>query len=328
VRASVADIRSSDRATQARHQLLDLRPRNILLGPCRRAHGRQVAATMPALRQGRLEMRAWDQALALAAKAASDCDERFRGRFLFEIECCRPEWPGAFLDAERLPAVKALRLGKMFRVHGWPGRGLVGDDGAYAGSDAGAGTMRRAHSGLEVSPRCRSAGRSFTIAANGQSMVLRMKQSKLVRSIEIHKMATPMDRALLGSTSERPDGLGGRGRAKDWVVVALIVWAVAGSFVPFFAHFYGAGSACRAGRLSRGRRRSLEGLLNGPRRPSCCRLPCVAGLYQTSTRPRSMTTAPATPSGAARCSSRTVPLFRSSTIRSGTCTPAFAPIAK
>ena len=64
------------------------------------------------------------------------------------------------------------------------------------------------------------------------------------------------------------------------------------------------------------------------RRPSRYRLPRLAGPCQTSTRPRSTTTAPATPSGAARCSSRTVPLSRSSTIRSGTCTSAFAPIGK
>ncbi len=77
-------------------------------------------------------MRARDQHLASAAKAASDCDERFRGRFLFEIEGYRPEYPEAFLYAERLAAAQALRLQQIVRVHGWPGRSLVGDDGAEA----------------------------------------------------------------------------------------------------------------------------------------------------------------------------------------------------
>jgi hypothetical protein len=45
-------------------------------------------------------MRARDQHLAWASKAASDSDERFRGRFLFEIECYRPEWPDVLFDAE------------------------------------------------------------------------------------------------------------------------------------------------------------------------------------------------------------------------------------
>ena len=48
--------------------------------------------------------------------------------------------------------------------------------------------------------------------------------------------------------------------------------------------------------------------------------------HQTSTSPRSTTSSPVTPSGAAACSSTTVPPGRSSTTRSGTCTSPFAPI--
>lgn len=91
-----------------------------------------MARVLPDLRQELLELRARDQDLALAAKVASDSDKRFRDRFLFEIEGYRHEWPGAFLDAERLAAVQALRLRQIVGVHGWPGRGLVGDDGAEA----------------------------------------------------------------------------------------------------------------------------------------------------------------------------------------------------
>ncbi len=48
--------------------------------------------------------------------------------------------------------------------------------------------------------------------------------------------------------------------------------------------------------------------------------------HQTSTSPRSTTRSPVTPSGAAACSSTTVPPWRSSTTRSGTWTSPLAPI--
>jgi hypothetical protein len=50
------------------------------------------------------------------------------------------------------------------------------------------------------------------------------------------------------------------------------------------------------------------------------------GGHQTSTSPRSTTSSPATPIGAAACSSTTQPPGRSSTTRSGTCTSPLAPI--
>src|SRR3954452_16814293 len=49
------------------------------------------------------------------------------------------------------------------------------------------------------------------------------------------------------------------------------------------------------------------------------------GRHQTSTSPRSTTSSPVTPSGAAACSSTTLPPVRSSTTRSGTWTSPFAP---
>jgi hypothetical protein len=52
----------------------------------------------------------------------------------------------------------------------------------------------------------------------------------------------------------------------------------------------------------------------------------VGARHQTSTSPRSTTISPVTPSGAAACSSTTVPPVRSSTTRSGTWTSPFAPI--
>jgi hypothetical protein len=84
------------------------------------------------LRPELLAMRDEDRKVARASFQASEADERFRGRFLFEVDVDRSEWPTEFFEAEAVVARHAVRLREIVALHGWPGASLVGPDGADA----------------------------------------------------------------------------------------------------------------------------------------------------------------------------------------------------
>ena len=84
------------------------------------------------LRAELLSLRTKDQHVARDAFEASEADDRFRGKFAFEVEPYRSDWPEAFLRAEAVTATHAERLAAIVSSCGWPGRSLVGEDGADA----------------------------------------------------------------------------------------------------------------------------------------------------------------------------------------------------
>ena len=95
-----------------------------------------------------LAMKTADQEVAQECWRISESDERFQGRFLFETEVQRSDWPEVFLEADRLTDQHSVRLGRIVDVHGWPGSALVGSDGAEAA------WLILQHSGAELQERC------------------------------------------------------------------------------------------------------------------------------------------------------------------------------
>ena len=100
------------------------------------------------LRAELLAMRAEDQDVAEECWRASEADDRFRGLFLFQVEVERSEWPEVFREAELVTERHSVRLGQIVGAHGWPGRSLVGPDGAEAS------WLILQHSGSELQGRC------------------------------------------------------------------------------------------------------------------------------------------------------------------------------
>lgn len=82
------------------------------------------------LRTELLDMCAADQAAAVAAFHASEKDVRFRGKFLFQIP--KAEWVPEFHRADEVAARNANRMREIVEKTGWPGRSIVGEDGAEA----------------------------------------------------------------------------------------------------------------------------------------------------------------------------------------------------
>lgn len=80
------------------------------------------------LREELLRMRELDQEAAAASFQASEREPRFRGKFLFQIP--REEWVEQFVRAAEIAERHAARLRDIFAEYGWPGRSLVGEDGA------------------------------------------------------------------------------------------------------------------------------------------------------------------------------------------------------
>lgn len=94
-------------------------------------------------------MRDRDQVAARKAFEASEQDERFRGKFLFQIPA--EDWLPEFHEVAAITAEHAPRILEIVRTHGWPGRSRVGDDGAAAA------WLVLQHCGPEVQRMCLTA---------------------------------------------------------------------------------------------------------------------------------------------------------------------------
>jgi hypothetical protein len=102
-----------------------------------------------ALRDELIAMADADQVEARAAFAASEADERFRGKFIFQIPV--EDWLPEFHRSAELARAHGVRIRQIVEAHGWPGRSMVGGDGAFAAF------LLVQHAGPEVQRACLSA---------------------------------------------------------------------------------------------------------------------------------------------------------------------------
>jgi len=102
-----------------------------------------------ALRDELLAMQEADQVLARAAFFASEADERFRGKFIFQIPV--EEWLPEFHASAEVARAHGVRIRDIVAEHGWPGRSMVGSDGANAAF------LLLQHSGPDIQRECLAA---------------------------------------------------------------------------------------------------------------------------------------------------------------------------
>jgi hypothetical protein len=113
------------------------------------------------LRDELLALRDADQEVARASFHASERDERFRGKFIFQIPV--EDWLPEFHRSAEVAKRHGARIREIVAERGWPGRSLVGESGAFAAF------LLVQHGGPDVQRACIGALRDAVTAGDADA---------------------------------------------------------------------------------------------------------------------------------------------------------------